>query len=260
MQIIRPIIFFDIESTGIDTEKDRIVELCVIKCFYPDTNREIKTYRINPGIPIPASATEIHGISDEDVKDAPLFKQLAKSLLEYIKDCDLGGYNSNHFDIPMLYAEFNRAGVLWDYKGVDFIDPGVIFKRKEERTLSAAMRFYCGEELEGAHGSEADTLATIKVFEAMVNKYDDLPDNIKELALYCNYDKKRLDLAGKFTLAEDGKTILLNFGKNKGLPAKDDWGFLNWMVNKASFPPDTTAIAIALMQNDFTDDGQKLPF
>lgn len=242
----RPIVFIDVETTGTDTQADRIVEMSVVK-LKVGGERIVKTYRFNPGIPIPAGATAIHGISDEDVKDNPPFSKMAKSFLEFITGCDLAGFKSNQFDFPLLYSEFTMAGIEWDYNGHNMIDVGSIYTIQEPRTLAAAVKFYCGKELEGAHGAEADIWATVDVFEKQIEQYPDLPKTVEELALFSNYGKKRLDMAGKFTLAEDGTTVLFNFGKQKGQPAKNDYGFLQWMVYKASFPPDTTKIAKQLM-------------
>ena len=249
INISRPIVFIDFETTGINTQEDRIVEMGVIKLF-PDGTRSGKEYKVNPTIPIPASATEIHGISDDDVKDSPKFSQLAKGLLDFITGCDLAGFNSNHFDFPLLYAEFDRCGIEWDYNQHQMVDVGNIFKIKETRTLSAAVQFYCKKEHVDAHSALADIEATVDVFQAQILHYEDLPTTIEELSLYSNFGKKRLDMAGKFTLHDDGITILLNFGKNKGLPAKDDLGFLNWMITKASFPPDTNRIAHKILEDN----------
>lgn len=245
LQLLRPLIFADFETTGTDTQNDRIIEYSFCKLM-PDGSKEIKTGRINPTILIPEGATAVHGITNDDVKDSPLFKQKAKGLLSFIEDCDLGGFNSNSFDYPLLYAEFNRAGIEWDYSKHNLVDPGNIFKIQEARTLAAAYKFYCGKDLEGAHGAENDILATVEVFQSQLERYPDLPQTIKELALYSNYGVQRLDMGGKFVMDKDGKTILFNLGKLKGQPAKD-YGFLNWMLFKADFPPDTRKIAKQLI-------------
>lgn len=245
LKLERPVVFVDIESTGTSTTDDKIVEISCIKLM-PDATRITKTYRLNPGIPIPEGASAVHGIKDEDVKDLPTFKQLSKGILEFITGCDLGGFKSNHFDFPLLYSEFCNAGLSWDYNLSNFIDVGNIFQIKEPRTLAAAVKFYCGRELEGAHGAEADIEGTIDVFLKQCEMYEDLPNTMQELDLFSNYGNKRLDMAGKFVYDKDGKTILFNFGKLKGQPA-NDYGFLQWMVYKASFPYDTTKIAQQLM-------------
>lgn len=240
MVFTRPICFFDLESTGTDTAKDRIVEICILKVF-PDRTQEIKTKRINPGIPIPKSASDVHGITDEAVKDCPIFSKLAKGILAFITGCDIAGYHSNTFDVPMLYNEFTRAGIVWDYTGTHFIDAGAIFKRKEERTLTAAYKFFCGKEMENAHSAEADILATMEVFFAQLEKYVDLPTTTDKLAEYCNFDKPMVDLTNKFSRDADGD-IIFNFGKNKGLKAKTDLKYCQWILD-AGFAPDATEIA-----------------
>lgn len=238
----RDIIFFDIESTGLDTQYDRIVELCVKK------GDEIKTIRVNPTIPIPLEASEIHGIYDKDVKDLPTFKQYAKAVHEFIKDCDIAGYNSNFFDVPMLYAEFERCGINWDYSEVNFIDVGNIFKIHEPRNLTSAYSFYCSKDLENAHSAEADVIATAEVFEAQLKKYNLQDKSRKEIAFISNYENEMVDLNRKFAKNEDGK-IIFNFGKYKGEPAEDYPSFLQWMVFKADFPNDTTQIALQILNN-----------
>jgi len=240
MELIKPICFFDLETTGVDTSKDRIVEICILKRF-PDGSDDVKTRRINPGIPIPKSASDVHGITDEDVKDSPTFKQLARGLLEFIEGCDIAGYNSNYFDVPMLYNEFTRAGVEWDYNHVHFLDVAVIFKRREERTLTAAYKFFCDKQIENAHSAEADVRATMEVFFAQMERYQDLPKELDKLALYSAYDTVVLDITGRFTLDADGD-VAFNFGKNKGYKAKNDLQYCQWILG-AGFPPDATRIA-----------------
>lgn len=169
LKLKRPIVFLDLETTGVDPAKDRIVEISLVK-VQPDGSKEVKTRRINPGMPIPPESTAIHGIADDDVKDEPRFEQIAKSLAAYMEGCDLAGYNSNRFDIPVLAEEFLRAGVDVDLKKRRFIDVQNIFHKMEQRTLVAAYRFYCDRELEGAHSAEADTLATYEVLKAQLDR------------------------------------------------------------------------------------------
>ena len=246
----RPLVFADFETTGTNVEKDRIVQYSFCKIF-PDGQREIKTALLNPGIPIPAGATEIHGIKNEDVIGKPSFKDLSPKIFTFIENCDLGGYNSNSFDFPMLFFEFARAGITWNHSEVCLLDACNIFKIKESRTLAAAVKFYTGKELEGSHDAEVDIMATVDVFFAQLEKYEDLPKTLPELDIYCNYSKKRLDMKGCFVLSEDGKTILFNIGKDqKGKPAHSDYGFLSWMAyseKKEPFPPDTIALAKKIM-------------
>lgn len=244
----RPIVFVDFESTGVDTQKDRIVEMSLVKWFPDNSERIVKTYRVNPGIPIPAGASDVHGIKDEDIKDSPKFSQLAKGLLEFIADCDLAGFASNHFDFPLLYAEYSRCGIDWDYTKHAMIDCGNLFKIKEARTLAAAVKFYCDKELEGAHGAEADILGTVDVFDAQLEKYfsDDKNMDVEDLALITNFDKKRLDMSGLFTYAADGTTVIFGLGKNIGKKATD-YDYLKWVVFSSSFPKDTKDLARKLM-------------
>lgn len=246
LKLERPLAFIDIESTGINREHDRIVEIsiCILQ---PNFEREIKTRRLNPGIPIPEEATAIHGIKDEDVKDLPDFKQVAKGLLSLLTNCDIAGYGSNSFDVPLLYNEFLRAGIEWDYTKHFFIDAGNLFKIQEPRDLTSALKFYCGKDHEGAHGAEMDALATIDVFLSQMEKYE-LPGSIGELALKTNYDKILLDLSGKFTYNEKGQ-IVFTFGPNRGLPAEDHLDFVIWMMER-DFPPDTKRICRKLINEE----------
>jgi len=244
----RPIVFIDLETTGTNINESRIVELAAAK-LHLDGNIETKVYRIYPGIPIPAEATAIHGITDEDVKDKPMFKQLAAGLLSFILGCDLGGYNSNTFDFPLLAAEFSRYGHSWDPSKHNLIDVCNIFKIKEARTLAAAVKFYTSKDIEDAHSAEADILATIDVFQAQCELYfdnEETPMTVEELAIFSNYGKKMLDLSGLFTYDEDGVKIMFAKGKNSGKPATD-YDYLKWVVYTSNFPDDTKKIAKQLM-------------
>ncbi|MDQ7947658.1 MAG: 3'-5' exonuclease [Pedobacter sp.] len=236
LKLERTLAFIDIEGTGLNRETDRIVELSVTKLF-PDGSRENRTRRFNPQIPIPSDATEIHGIKDEDVKDLEPFSYYAKGLMNFIKDCDIAGFASNGYDCPLLFSEFMRAGIYWDYSEFHMIDAGNIFKRKEERTLVAAYKFFCKKDLEGAHGAEADVNATVDVLLAQLEWYQDLPVDVAGLALYSNYDRKVADMFGKFVY-NDQNELLLNFGPHRGKRAIDELGFVEWMSGK-DFPPDT---------------------
>lgn len=244
IQFIRPITFLDIESTGVDKENDRIIELAVVKLL-PTGERESKVVLLNPEIPIPPKATEIHHITDEMVKDKPTFRQIAKALYAFLEGSDLGGYNSNIFDIPLLFNEFNRAGIYFDYQDRNFIDVGNIFKIQETRTLSAAVKFYLNREHKDAHGALPDIEATIEVFFAQLRKYEEVPKTAEELHLFCNYGKPLLDLSGKFTSNEEGE-IVFNFGKHRGEKAKDYPDFLRWMMGK-DFNQDTMEIVRNLL-------------
>lgn len=248
MKLEKPIVWLDIESTGVDRENDRIIELCMIK-QNPDGSKIVKTRRFNPEIPIPTGASEVHGIYDDDVKDEPTFRQLAKGIHSFIQGCDLGGFNSNSFDIPMLYSEFLRAGIEWDYTQHRMIDVGNIYKRLYPRTLESAVKIFLGREHDGAHGAESDTVATYEVMDYFIeNIGDELPKDMDALHLYSNYDKPLLDLHGKFTLSDDGE-ILLNFGKHRGEPAAEHLDFVEWMVTRADFTPDVNNICYKLLQN-----------
>jgi DNA polymerase-3 subunit epsilon len=247
MTLERPIVFFDLETTGTDKNFDRIVEISMLK-LYPDSNQEIKTTRVNPLITIPKAASDVHGIADEDVKAYPTFRQIAKAVLNFLTGCDIAGYNSNAFDVPFLYNEFHRAGVVWDYSGINFIDVGNIFKRKNERTLAAAYKFYCGEDLQNAHSAEADIIATMEVFKAQVTKHDDLPTSAPELAKYSNFDKEIIDLGGCFSKDETGDYVF-NFGKHKGKKCHEELSYLEWMRG-ANFLPDAIQICNSILNHN----------
>ena len=226
----RPIIFFDLETTGTDTAKDRIVELAFVKLM-PDGKRDKFTRRINPGIPIPAEVTKIHGISDEDVKDAPTFKQIAHTLNDWMKGCDLGGYNSSKFDLPLLAEEFLRLGINVDFTERHMIDVQQIFFKMEARTLHAAYSFYCQKELENAHSAEADILATIDVLEAQLDRYPTLGHDVASLHQFTNTDEY-VDYARRIMI-KDGHPVF-NFGKYKGRKVEDVFNsepqYYDWMM------------------------------
>ena len=236
---MRPIIFFDLETTGTDVMTDRIVEMSFIKILEDGTRKEAST-RIKPLIPIPAGATAVHGISDADVANAPKFKDVAKKLLKFLIGCDIAGFNSNRFDVPLLYTEFLRVKLKWDLNGINLIDVGNLFKIQEPRTLEAAYRYYLGKDIAAAHTADADTQATIEVFEAMKAKYDNIPTSREELSIYTNYGRKRLGISGHFAYNEE-EQIILNFGKHKEELAIDNREYLIWMLN-AEFPYDTREI------------------
>lgn len=244
----RPICIFDLESTGTNTQVDQIVEICVIKVTLIDGKLEnhIKNMRFKPTIPIPKQATDVHGITDEMVKDCPAFKQVAKGIHEFIQGCDLMGFNCNRFDVPMLYFEFERAGVDWDYKAHAIIDVGNIFKIKEPRTLESAVQFYLQRKHEEAHSAAGDGSMTGAILWAMLARYPDLPQNISALAAFSNFDKPWLDVTGKLAFDEQGD-IIFNFGKNIGQKAKKDRSYLEWIVFKSDFPKDVKKICQELL-------------
>lgn len=240
---MKPIVFFDLETTGTDVQKDRIVEIAIIKI---DGDQQIEySTRVNPGIPIPKTASDVHGITDDLVKEYPSFNMIAQQVFNMFDGCDIGGYNSNTFDIPMLYNELLRRGLQLDLSASSFLDACVIFKRMESRTLTAAVKFYLDNDHEGAHGALADVRATIEVLKAQKERYRDLSNlSIQELALYCNYDKPRADLSGNFAI-ENGE-YMMNFGKHKGTKAKECKSYLSWMLQQ-DFMPDTKAIIVKIL-------------
>ncbi len=242
LQLKNPIIFLDLETTGVDVSRDRIVEISLVKVM-PGGDREVKTRRVNPEMPIPAEATAIHGITDDDVKDAPPFRALARSLASYMEGCDLGGYNSNRFDIPMLVEEFLRAGVDVDFKRRKFVDVQNIFHQKERRTLEAAYKFYCDRELEGAHSAEADVMATWEVLEAQLDRYPDLQNDVAFLADYSARDNCA-DYAGRVVYDDKGVEVF-GFGKHKGRSVADVFRreptYYTWMM-EGDFPAYTKKV------------------
>lgn len=236
----RPLVFFDIEATGLDTSRDRIVELSYIK-LYPDGKKESRTLRLNPTIPISKEATEVNGITDEDVAGCPTFADKATELAGVFGGCDLAGFNSNYFDVPMLVEEFIRAGVDFDISACQRVDVQGIYHKMEKRNLSAAYRFYCGKELEHAHTAMADTEATLEVFAAQLDHYGDaLPHGIAGLAEFSRFNKN-IDLAGRMIYNEQ-HIPEFNFGKYRNRPVEwvvqNDPGFISWML-QADFPQNT---------------------
>lgn len=243
LNLKNPIVFFDIESTGLDIARDRIVEISAVKVM-PDGREEVKTKRINPTIPISPEAQAVHGISNEDVKDCPVFKQIAKSLAHWMEGCDIGGYNSIKFDIPLLAEEFLRAGVDFDFRKRKLVDVQNIFHKMEQRTLVAAYRFYCNKDLEQAHSAEADTLATYEVLKAQLDRYQDtLKNDIGFLADF-SLKNRNLDYAGRIVL-NDKDIPVINFGKHKGKAVeqvlREEPSYYAW-----------------IMQGDFTLDTKKV--
>ncbi len=239
LKLTRPIVFFDLETTGTNITHDRIVEISLIKVM-PDGTEIEKTRRINPEIPIPAEATAIHHITDEDVASEPTFRQVANSLAGMLQGCDIAGFNSNRFDIPLLDQEFQRAGVNFDISSARFVDVQTIFHKKEPRTLVAAYRFYCGKELDGAHSANADTRATFEVLKAQLEKYEDLPDEVAALSDFAS-NSRNVDLMGRLVYDEQRREVI-NFGKYKGRLAEEvlaaDPGYYSWIL-QGDFPQNT---------------------
>jgi DNA polymerase-3 subunit epsilon len=246
LNLKNPLIFFDLETTGIDVATDRIVEISYLKVF-PNGDEESKTMKVNPTIPIPPKVTAIHGITDEDVKDAPKFNEIAKSLMKVFEGSDFAGYNSNKFDLPLLAEEFIRAGADIDLKKRKFIDIQVIFHKKEQRTLSAAYKFYCNKDLVNAHSAEADTKATFEILKAQLDRYTDLPNDVDELSKF-SCQNQNVDFLGRIIFNEEGREIF-NFGKYKGQLVdeilKKDQGYYGWMMN-GQFPLHTKNVLTAI--------------
>ncbi len=243
LNLKNPLVFFDLETTGVDIVHDRIVEISFMK-VYPSGKEECKTRRINPEIPIPPESTAVHGITDEDVKDCPTFRAIAKSLAAQIEGCDLAGFNSNRFDIPLLVEEFLRAGVDVDLSKRKFVDVQTIFHKMEQRTLSAAYKFYCNKSLENAHTAEADTRATYEILKAQLDRYPDvLQNDIKFLSEYSSFTKN-VDFAGRVVYDENGKEVI-NFGKYKGRLVenvlRNDPSYYDWIMN-GDFPLNTKRV------------------
>ena len=246
LKLSKPICFFDLETTGIDIIKDRIVEISILK-VYPNGNKESKTWLVNPTIPIPKAASDVHGITDERVANEPTFKELAKQIHNMIKDSDLAGYNSDRFDIPLLAEEMLRAEVDFDLGNRVSVDVQTIFHKMEQRTLSAAYKFYCGKDLIDAHTASADTNATYEILKAQLDRYDSLENNIKKLSEF-TYRKQIADFAGFIGYNAKGEEIF-TFGKHKGKRVEDIFdeepGYFGWLLG-ADFPLYTKKILTAI--------------
>ncbi|MBT8394888.1 MAG: 3'-5' exonuclease [Flavobacteriaceae bacterium] len=253
LNLTKPICFFDLETTGTNISKDRIVEISILKVF-PNGNEESKTWLVNPEMKIPAEVTAIHGISDEDVKGKPTFKELAKKVSNLIKDSDLGGFNSNRFDIPILAEEMLRANLDFDMKNRLSVDVQTIFHKMEQRTLSAAYKFYCDKNLEDAHSAAADTNATYHVLKAQLDKYESLENDTKFLAEFSSR-KRFADLAGFISYNKNGEECFA-FGKHKNRLVKDildeEPGYFGWLLN-ADFPLYTKKILTAIKLRNFNN-------
>ncbi|MBU8893934.1 MAG: ribonuclease H-like domain-containing protein [Bacteroidales bacterium] len=251
LNLKKSIVFFDLETTGVDVANDRIVEISLLKVL-PDGKEEIKTMRINPEMPIPPQVTEIHGISDEDVKDEPTFKTVAREIAKFIEGSDLAGYNSNKFDIPLLAEEFLRVEVDVDLKKHRFIDVQVIFHKMEQRTLSAAYKFYCSKNLDNAHSAEADTIATYEILKAQIDRYSNLNNDVEELSEFSSHNKN-VDFAGRIVFNDKDEEVF-NFGKYKGQTVESvlakDQGYFSWMLN-SDFPRYTKKVLTAIKLRNF---------
>jgi len=253
LKLHKPICFFDLETTGIQVSKDRIVEISILKVF-PNGNKESKTWLVNPEMKIPAETTAIHGISDEKVANEPTFKELAPVVYQMIKDSDLAGFNSDRFDIPLLAEEMLRAEIDFDMKNTVTVDVQTIFHKKEQRTLSAGYKFYCGKELDGAHSAAVDTNATYEILLAQLERYPDLDNTIKELSEFSTR-KKSVDFAGFIVYNKEGKEAF-SFGKNKGRLVEEvlkaEPGYYNWIQN-ADFPLYTKKVLTAIKLRQLTN-------
>lgn len=250
LNLKRPLVFFDLETTGIDIARDRIVEISMVKVL-PDGDRDIKTRRINPEMHIPAESTAVHGITDEDVKDCHTFKQIARSLAQFIEGCDLAGYNSNRFDVPMLVEEFLRAGVDVDLSTRKFVDVQTIFHKMEQRTLTAAYKFYCGKEIENAHSAEADTLATYEVLLGQLEKYDSVLENDVNFLADFSRVNRTVDFAGRVILNSNDVPVF-SFGKHKGRVVAEVFttepSYYDWIM-KGDFTLNTKNVVTKIRLN-----------
>ncbi|MDA3778923.1 MAG: 3'-5' exonuclease [Bacteroidales bacterium] len=251
LELTKPIVFFDLETTGVDVTNDRIIEISLVKILTND-DEEKKTLRINPTIPISAEATLVHGITNEDLLDEPTFSDEAKNIAKFIEGCDLAGFNSNRFDIPMLAEEFLRADIDIDLKKHRFVDAQVIFHKMEQRTLIAAYKFYCNKNLENAHSAEADTIATYEILKAQIEKYDNLENDIESLSKFSSHNKNA-DFAGRIIFNSQGEEIF-NFGKYKGQLVEKvlekDSGYYGWIL-KSDFPLYTKKTLTAIKLRNF---------
>ncbi|MES2850895.1 MAG: 3'-5' exonuclease [Bacteroidota bacterium] len=239
LQLQRPIAFIDLETTGVNLSTDRVIEIAIVKIM-PDGSRQVKRKLIHPEMPIPPQSTEIHGITDEMVKDAPTFKQSANELKQFIENCDLGGYNSNRFDIPLLMEEFLRTGIELDLTARKMVDVQHVFYTMEPRTLTAAYKFFCGKELEGAHSAEHDVNATIDVLLSQIERYPQLGTSVESILGVIGEDKV-VDYARRFSFDDKGVEVF-NFGKHKGKPVVDvlraEPQYYDWMM-RGDFPLHT---------------------
>jgi len=251
LNLKRPIAFFDLETTGLDVNKVRIVEIAVLK-IYPGGNKDNLHMYINPEMPIDPRATAVHGIRDEDVQDAFTFAQIAKDLADFIRSCDMAGYNCNRFDVPLLAQEFARAGVDIDLKNRKVIDVQVVFFKKEQRTLAAAYKFYLDREMKNAHTAEADTEATYEILKAQLDRYDDLKNDVDFLSAFTS-QTRNVDFAGRIVYDENGDEVF-NFGKHKGKKVadvlRDEPSYYNWMM-KGDFQEDTKKVLTRIRLKEF---------
>ncbi|MBO4281611.1 MAG: 3'-5' exonuclease [Bacteroidales bacterium] len=271
LQLRRPLVFFDLETTGVNIGTDRIVEISMVKIM-PDQTEIVRTHRVNPCRHIPIEASRIHGIYDKDVQNEPDFKTLAPEVAAFLKDCDLAGYNLLKFDVPLLMEEFMRVDFDFSLRGVKIVDVQNIFHKMEPRTLSAAYRFYCGERLENAHTAEADTIATLRVLEAQLDRYKDTPyidkDEVESFPVVNDVDKlaafstggRNVDLAGHIVLNDNDEEVFA-FGKHKGETVRSvfrkERNYYDWMM-KAEFPLYTKKVITQIYEAEYLKDFGKI--
>ncbi len=253
LKLHKPICFFDLETTGIQVSKDRIVEIAILK-VYPNGNKESKTWLVNPEMKIPEATIAVHGITNEKVANEPTFKELAPTIYNMIKDADLAGFNSDRFDIPLLAEEMLRADIDFDMKNMATVDVQTIFHKKEQRTLSAGYKFYCGKELDGAHSASVDTQATYEILLAQLERYPDLENSVKSLSEFSTR-KKNADFAGFIIYNEEGKEVF-SFGKHKGKLVSEvlqnEPGYYSWIQN-ADFPLYTKKVLTSIKLRQLTN-------
>lgn len=253
LKLHKPICFFDLETTGIQVSKDRIVEIAILK-VYPNGNKESKTWLVNPEMKIPEATIAVHGITNEKVANEPTFKELAPTIYNMIKDTDLAGFNSDRFDIPLLAEEMLRADIDFDMKNMATVDVQTIFHKKEQRTLSAGYKFYCGKELDGAHSASVDTQATYEILLAQLERYPDLENSVKSLSEFSTR-KKNADFAGFIIYNEEGKEVF-SFGKHKGKLVSEvlqnEPGYYSWIQN-ADFPLYTKKVLTSIKLRQLTN-------
>jgi len=251
LKLKRPIVFLDLETTGLNVSSDRIVEISFLK-ISPNGKEQWMTSRVNPEMPIPPKVTAIHGISDADVADAPTFREISKNLAAFLEGCDLAGYNAIKFDIPVLAEEFLRTNNDFNFRKRRYVDVQVIFHKKEQRTLTAAYLFYCKKDLEGAHGSKADTAATYEVLKSQLDRYPDLENDVEKLADFSSFGNNA-DFAGRIIVDENGVEIF-NFGKHKGKPVEtvfaEEPSYYSWMMN-GDFPLYTKKVLTEIKLRSF---------
>ncbi|MEZ4997892.1 MAG: 3'-5' exonuclease [Bacteroidales bacterium] len=251
LNLKKPLVILDLETTGVNIASDRIVEFSALKVT-PGGHEEWLTMRLNPGIPISPEATRVHGISDADVANEPHFRDVAKRIASFLEGCDLAGFNSMKFDIPILSEEFLRVNVDFNPARHRYVDVQVIFHKKEQRTLSAAYKFYCNMELENAHSAKADTAATYEILKAQLDRYPDLENDIEKLSAFSAFNNNA-DLAGRIVFNEQGQEVF-NFGKHKGKPVelvfKEEPSYYSWMMN-GDFPLNTKQVITAIKVRSF---------